>query len=96
MIRFGGGVCAVGPVTLDRVDQTVFIGVRRFLGIGSLGLEVRLKLGSFPFIVRCSNFFIPILLYKIFKVFAVRGCRVGDVIVREPALKLGFVPFIVS
>ena len=86
MIRFGGRVRTVGPITLDRADQAVLIGVRDFLGIGSLGLEVRLKLRGFPFLVRCGKFVVPIVLYKILKVFAVCGCRVWNVVVREPTL----------
>ena len=86
MIRFGGRVRTVGPITLHRADQAVLVGVRSFLGIGSLGLEVRLKLGSFPFLVWCGNFIVPVALYKILKVFAVCGSRVWNVVVREPTL----------
>lgn len=81
MIRFRGRVCTVGPVALDRVDQAVLVGVCGFLGIGSFGLEVGLKLGSIPIFVRCSNFVIPIFLDEIFEIFTIRGRWVWDVVV---------------
>ena len=81
MIRFRGRVRTVRPVALDRVDQAVLVCVRGFLGIGSFGLEVRLKLGGVPFLVRCSDLFIPIALYKLFEIFAVCGCWVWDVVI---------------
>lgn len=81
MIGFRGRVRTIRPVALDRVDQAVLVRVRGFLAIGSLGLEIRLKLGSIPVLVRGSNFFIPIALHKILEIFAVCGCRVRDIVV---------------
>ena len=62
MIRFRGRVGTVRPVTLDGTDQAILIRVRGLFGIGPFGLEVRLKLWSIPFLVRCSNLIIPVLL----------------------------------
>jgi hypothetical protein len=39
---------------------------------------------------------LPICLDKILKIFSVCRGRIGDIVIREPALQLSLMPFVVS
>jgi hypothetical protein len=39
---------------------------------------------------------LPICLDKILKIFSVCGGRIWDIVIREPALQLSLMPFVVS
>jgi len=54
-----------------------------------------MKLRCLPFVVGCGNLAVPIRLDQVLEIFAVCGGRIGDVVVREPTLKLRLVPFVV-
>jgi len=53
------------------------------------------ELVDIPAVVRLGDIVIPVGLDKVLQVLAVRSGREGDVVVREPALQLGLVPFVV-
>lgn len=39
---------------------------------------------------------LPVVLDEVLKIFTVCGSRVGNVVIREPSLKLGLMPLVVS
>ena len=45
---------------------------------------------------RVDDVGLPIILDEILKVFAIRCLGMRDVVIREPALKLGLMPFVVG
>jgi hypothetical protein len=49
-----------------------------------------------PIIVGRGDLRLPVLLDKTFKILAVSGSRIGNVMVRQPSLKLVLVPFVVN
>jgi hypothetical protein len=61
----------------------------------SFGCQVGRELVGIPTAVWGGNVVIPVVLYEVLKIFAVRGSGVRDAMVREPAFELGLVPFVV-
>ena len=45
---------------------------------------------------RVNNLSLPIFFDEVFEVFSVCGSRVGDIVVGEPTLKFGLMPFVVG
>lgn len=89
-------VFSLVPAALDLSDQAIFVVLCRFLNLETFLLNVRLELRGVPFVVWGDNVALPVLLDKIFEKFAVSRGWVGDVIIREPSLELGFVPVVVD
>jgi hypothetical protein len=55
-----------------------------------------LKLRGIPFGVGSRNFALPVFFDDILEVLAVCRRRIGNVVVRKPAFKLSFMPFVVD
>jgi len=62
----------------------------------TFGLEIRLELSGLPVTVWRPNLGVPVALDEFLKICAICRCRIWDVVVTEPALEFGFVPFVVS
>jgi len=90
------GVGRVCPSRLDGADEGVLVDLGSLVCLLALGLEVVLKLGSVPLAVRSYDLLIPVLLDQALQVLAISRRRVGNVVVRQPALELSLVPFVVS
>lgn len=84
------------PDTLDLVDERVLGGTGRVLGLDSLLLQVVGELGSIPLLVGSDDLVIPVGLDELLELLAVRGCRIGDIVVGKPSLELSLVPFVVG
>lgn len=65
-------------------------------GVVALGLQVAAELGDGPGRVGGRDVGVPVLVDEGLEVGAGRGGGVGDVVVCEPAIELGFVPFVVG
>ena len=77
-------------------NQAVFGCGRGILSLNTLFGEEVSKLGGVPVVVWCSDLGLPVVLDEDLEVFAVGRCRVGNVVIRQPSLKLGFMPFVVD
>ena len=84
------------PDTLDLVDERVLGGTGRVLGLDTLLLQVVGKLDRVPLLVGSDHLVIPVGLDELLELLAVRGCRIGNVVVGKPSLELGLVPLVVS
>lgn len=49
-----------------------------------------------PVIVWRCNLGLPVVLNEVLKILSICGSRVRDIVVRQPSLELGFVPFVVD
>jgi len=95
MIRLIRAVRCVLPETLHLAEKTVLVLLRPLLHLIAGRLDVVLELVRVPGVVGLDDIILPVLLDQVLKVFAVGGSWVWDVVVREPALKLSLVPFVV-
>lgn len=84
------------PETFDLVDQGVLGSSGALLRLGTLLLEVVVQLVRVPATVRSDGIAVPVALDQLLEVLAVSRCGVRNIVVREPALKLRLVPFIVG
>lgn len=84
------------PVSLDLLNKTVLGGFSLADGLGSTGLQEGAQVGAVPALVGGDDIVVPVLLDEILEVLAISRGWVGDVVVREPALKLGLMPFIID
>lgn len=91
-----GLVLRLIPGTLDLVDERVLGGTGRVLGLDTLLLQVLSELGSIPLLVGSDHLVIPVGLNELLKLLAVRGCRIGDVVIGKPSLELSLVPLVVG
>jgi len=53
-------------------------------------------LARVPVVVRLGDLGLPVVLDKILEVLAVCWCRVWNIVIRQPSLKLSFVPFVID
>jgi hypothetical protein len=81
---------SVLPAALDLINESILVVLSTLLSLGALRTEVILKALSVPFGIW------PVLLDEILKILAIRLSWIRNAVVRQPALKLGFVPFVVS
>ena len=84
------------PRSLDLLEQAVLALGGALLCLLTLGGQVRLELLGVPVVVWCSNVVLPVLVDQIDQVLAISWGRVWDVVVRQPSLKLGLMPLVVS
>jgi hypothetical protein len=84
------------PIILDLSNQAVLVGGGGILGLNTLQLQVGGELARVPVAVWLGDPGLPVVLDKILEVLAVCWCRVRDVVVRQPSLKFGFVPFVIN
>lgn len=66
------------------------------LGLLALGLQEGAELSGIPAAVGSHDVVVPVLLNEALKILAVGRGRVRDGVIREPALKLRLVPFVVD
>lgn len=92
--RVLGLVFRLVPIVLDLSNQAILVGGGGILGLNTLQLQVGGELARVPVAVWLGDFGLPVVLDKILEVLAVCWCRVWDVVVRQPSLKFGFVPFV--
>ena len=83
------------PRLLDLADQTLLVLLGALLGFFTFASEVGLQTVDIPALVRSCNVAVPVVLHKILKIFPVCGCRVRDVMVGQPPLKLSLMPLVV-
>ena len=91
-----GLVLRLIPESLDLVDERVFGGSGAVLGLDTLLLEIVVQLLRVPAAVGGDSIGVPVAMDELLEVLPVSRCGVGDAVVREPALQLGLVPFIVG
>ena len=84
------------PVVLDLDNQAVLVGSSGILSLNTLLLQVGAELIGIPVIVRRRNLGLPVVLDEVLKILSICGSRVWDIVVRQPSLKLGLVPFVVD
>lgn len=89
--RVGGG----GPVGLHLADQAVLVLLGALLNLGAFGAQEAGELVHVPGVVRLDDVVLPVVLDQVFQVLAVGGSWVRDVVVRQPALQLSLVPFVI-
>jgi hypothetical protein len=91
-----GLVASLVPRGRDLVDKRILVGLGALLGLDTLGAQPRLQVLDGPGVVGLDNVVIPILLNQRLEVLAVGRSGVGDVVVGQPGLELGFVPLVVG
>lgn len=91
-----GIILGLVPVGLDLLDEAVLGGLSLAGGLGASGLQEGAQVGAVPALVGGDDIVVPVLLDQRLEVLAVRGRRVRDVVVREPALELGLMPLVVD
>ena len=84
------------PVALDLAEQAVLVLLSTLLCLLALGAQVVLELIRVPVIVWLGDIVLPVLLDQVLQIFTVGCGRERNVVVRQPSLKLGLVPFVVS
>ena len=94
-VRVVGAVRSALPVALHLGEEAVLVLLRALLHLVTLRRHPVGELVDIPAVVRLGDIVIPVGLHQVLQVLAVRGGREGDVVVREPALQLGLVPFVV-
>ena len=88
-------IASLVPGALNLAEETICVLLRAFLDFFALRSEVVLKLVGIPLVVRLRDVVLPVVLNKVLEVFAVSRCWIRNVMIREPSLKLGFVPLVV-
>lgn len=84
------------PVVLDLSNQSILVLGSRILRLDTLLLQVRRELLTVPSLVWPSNLVLPVIFDQVLQILTISRCRVGDVVIREPSLKFGLVPFVVD
>ena len=74
-----------------------FNGTVRYIRVENPILDTAVVIGSriSGGLERVNDFRLPVVLDQIFEIFTISGRWIWDIVVREPSLKLSFVPFIV-
>jgi hypothetical protein len=94
-ISLGDGVFGVRPCSLDLLNELLLcVGGALLQRLAPEG-EVLLQLRDAPVVIRSDDVVVPVLLDEVLEVPSVRRRRVRDVIVREPAIQLCFMPLVV-
>ena len=88
-------VLGLVPGLLDLGDQGVLVCLSRVLDLDTLLLEVAAQLLSIPLLVGTDCIGFPILLDDLLEILAVCGSGIRDVVIGEPALELGLMPFVI-
>ena len=83
------------PAVLNLSEQTVGVLLGALLYFLALRLQIARKTVGVPLVVWLCNVIFPVVLDEVLKIFAIRRCRIRDVVVREPSLELSLVPFVV-
>lgn len=94
-VRVVGGLGSGGPQGLHLADEAVLVLLSALLDLLTLGAEEVGELVDVPRVVRLDDVVLPVVLDQVLQVLAVRSSWVRDVVVGQPALQLGLVPFVV-
>lgn len=95
MIRIRRLILTLMPVPLHLTEQALLILLGPLLDLLALRRQVVLQTLRVPGAVGLDDVVLPVVLDQVLEVLAVGGRGVGDVVVREPALQLRLVPFVV-
>jgi hypothetical protein len=66
------------------------------LGIGAFLLKICAQLSGVPIAVWRSNLAFPVFLDDVLEIVAICRRWIWNVIIREPPLKLGLMPFVIN
>jgi len=91
----GSLICLV-PARLNLLDKPVLILLLLFIQLGPNIAEIALELCSIPSLVVIDDPRPPVVLHDLLQIIAVRGFRVGDIVIAKPAFELCFMPFVVG
>jgi hypothetical protein len=83
------------PRSLDLTDQAVLVRVCSILGLYALELQVGSQLVDIPVVVWCCNLGLPVFLDAVLQILAVCWLWKRNVMICQPSLKLGLMPFVV-
>lgn len=92
------GLCLVLsliPRVLDLGQKGILAGLGTLLGLNALLLQISAQLIRVPVLVGRDGVALPVLLDQTLEILAIGGRRVGDIVIREPALELRLVPLVV-
>lgn len=90
-----GLVGSLVPDALHLREQAILVLLGTLLDLLALAAEVALQLVCIPLVVRLGDVVLPVLLHEVLQVLAVGWSRVGDIVVRQPALELSLMPLVV-
>lgn len=94
--RVGSLFLRLIPRGLYLAEEIVLVSLCALLDLLTLVGEVFLQTSGIPVGVRAGYRRLPVCLDEVLQFLAVSGLWEGDVVVREPSLKLGLVPFVVG
>lgn len=83
------------PGTLNLAGKALNVLLRALLDFLSLRSQVAGELRRIPLAVGLGDVVFPVGFDEVLEILAIGGGGVGDVVVGEPSLQLGLVPFVV-
>lgn len=91
-----GLVAGLIPGGLNLADEGVLVSFGALLSLDALVGEPGLEVLGGPRVVGLDDVVVPVGLDELLEILPIGGSRVGDVVVRQPALELRLVPLVVS